>query len=59
MPIHCCAMQGRINALEVLLNYDQENDNEIRKALEKEDVTSPPSLVHLAVANDHLQCAKW
>lgn len=59
MPIHCCAMQGRTDALELLLKYDEQNENEIRAALGKEEATSPPSVVHLAVANDHLECAQW
>lgn len=59
MSIHCCVMQGRIDALELLLKYDKENGSEIRKALDEEEATSPPSLVHLAVANDHIECAQW
>ena len=56
MPVHCCAMQGRIDALQLLLQYGNES---IREALEQEDNSSPPSVIHLAIANDHLDCAKW
>lgn len=49
-------MQGRIDAIEVLLKHDSKK--EIKNSLEKEEL-SPPSLVHLAVANDHLECAQW
>ncbi|XP_070560695.1 uncharacterized protein [Ptychodera flava] len=57
LAIHCCAMQGRIDALALLLNHDV--NSEIPDALDKEDVRSPPSLPHLAIANDFLDCATW
>lgn len=57
MAIHCCAMQGRIDAIQLLLKHDKSDS--IRNALESEDSSSPPSLIHLAVANDELSCAKW
>lgn len=56
MPIHCCAMQGRTDAIKILLKY---GDEEIRQSLKEEDSTSPPSLINLAIASDHLDCAKW
>jgi len=59
MPIHCCAMQGRIDALELMLQYDAKHGDEIRQALKAEDFKSPPSLIYLAVANDHLDTARW
>ena len=56
MPIHCCAMQGRIDGIELLLKY---GDEDIRQSLLSEDNSSPPSLIQLAIASDHLECAKW
>ncbi|XP_077994506.1 uncharacterized protein LOC144448226 [Glandiceps talaboti] len=57
LAIHCCAMQGRVDALELILKNDTEG--QVVTALEKEDPKSPPSLPHLAVANDFLDCAQW
>lgn len=57
MPIHCCAMQGRIDAIQALLFFDTAGS--IKQSLEMEDEKSPPSLPHLSVANDFLDCAKW
>ena len=37
MPIHCCAMQGRIDGIQALLAAD--SDGAIRLALENEPVT--------------------
>ncbi|XP_048588484.1 uncharacterized protein LOC116619849 isoform X3 [Nematostella vectensis] len=57
MPIHCCAMQGRVDSIQALLLFD--SDGHIRRSLDMEDECSPPSLLHLAAANDHLECAEW
>lgn len=57
MPIHCSAMQGRIDAIQALLFFDTEGI--IRQNLEMEGEKTPPSLLHLSVANDFLDCAKW
>ena len=57
MPIHCCAMQGRIDVIHALLKSDEHG--EIRKELASEKSKSPPSLVHLAVANDFVDCGQW
>ncbi|XP_030845217.1 uncharacterized protein LOC754486 isoform X2 [Strongylocentrotus purpuratus] len=59
MAIHCCAMQGRIDAIQVLLDLDATKDGAIRASLENEDPKSPPSLPHLALANDFLECGEW
>lgn len=56
MPIHCAAMQGRQDVIEFLLDSEEE---EIRAEIEKEGKRNPPSLPYLAVAGDHLNCAKW
>lgn len=55
--MHCCAMQGRIDAMRLLMDYDK-NDS-ILKALNSESDRNPPSLLHLALANDFVQCAEW
>ncbi|GCB71563.1 hypothetical protein scyTo_0001618 [Scyliorhinus torazame] len=54
LPIHCAAMQGRIDVIELLQQFD----------LKEEMVTklmkgSAPSLLYLSVANNHIECAKW
>ncbi|GFO50623.1 ankyrin-3 [Plakobranchus ocellatus] len=57
LPIHCCAMQGRVDAMRLLLDYDKKDA--ILKALNNESDRNPPSLLHLAIANDFLNCAEW
>ncbi|XP_059170627.1 uncharacterized protein LOC131952123 [Physella acuta] len=57
LPIHCCVMQGRIDATELLLDYDP--DNTVKKTLNSEKDFNPPSLLHLAIANNFLSCAEW
>jgi len=56
LPIHCCAMQGRVDAIQVLLDAD--SDKSMRQELNTEK-DLPPSLAHLAIANDHLETACW
>ena len=57
MPIHCCAMQGRVDALQMLLAADKSET--ILQALRDETKRKPPSVVHLAIANDCVECAQW
>ncbi|XP_060562778.1 uncharacterized protein LOC132722318 isoform X4 [Ruditapes philippinarum] len=57
MPIHCCVMQGRIDVMQLLMNHDK--NNAIATALSKENDKKPPSLLHLALANDFPDCAEW
>ncbi|XP_041366840.1 uncharacterized protein LOC121381572 [Gigantopelta aegis] len=57
LPIHCCAMQGRVDVMKMLIKAD--GDEKILKALNSEEGRNPPSLIHLALANDFLQCADW
>ncbi|EDV28638.1 uncharacterized protein TRIADDRAFT_51756 [Trichoplax adhaerens] len=57
LPVHCAAMQGRIDALQLLFQYDKVK-GAIKKSLKQED-EKIPSLVYLAIANDFLKCAKW
>ncbi|CAL1541164.1 unnamed protein product [Lymnaea stagnalis] len=57
LPIHCCIMQGRVDAAAVLLGSDK--DQTILKNCHEETTDSPPSLLYLAVANNFLNCAQW
>ncbi|XP_071956727.1 uncharacterized protein [Antedon mediterranea] len=57
LALHCCAMQGRIDAIEYLLGMD--TDGTMLASIKEEDPLIPPSLPHLALANDYLDCAKW
>ena len=57
LAIHCCAMQGRIDAIQLLLEVDTEGI--LTSAIEQEDRKTPPSLAHLALANDFLECGEW
>ena len=56
MPVHCCAMQGRADVVQLLIRSDK--DGLIRKFLGEES-HSPPSVVNLALANDFIECAEW
>ncbi|XP_071099543.1 uncharacterized protein [Haliotis cracherodii] len=57
LPIHCCAMQGRIDAMQMLLQFD--TSGQITNTLNNEEDRQPPSLLHLAIANDFVECAHW
>ncbi|KAH3877689.1 uncharacterized protein LOC127872130 isoform X2 [Dreissena polymorpha] len=57
LPIHCCVMQGRIDVMQLLLKHDK--NNSMATALGKENDKRPPSLIHLAIANDFPECAEW
>lgn len=50
-------MQGRVDVIELLLAADI--DGQIKHALAEEKSRNPPSLVHLALANDYLNAADW
>ena len=43
--------------MKMMMSHDQ-NDT-IATALNKEDSKKPPSLLHLSVANDFIECAEW
>ena len=46
MPIHCCAMQGRIDAIQALLFFDTEES--IKRSLEMEnEVLDKNALMYL------------
>ncbi|KAI8781208.1 hypothetical protein BgiBS90_018559 [Biomphalaria glabrata] len=57
LPIHCCVMQGRVDAIDLLLSYD--TDKSIFKALFDDTNRSLPSLPFLALANNFIPCAVW
>ena len=57
LPIHCSAMQGRVDIIEILLAFDKEKS--IMASLKAEEGKKPPSIVHLALANDFIPCAQW
>ncbi|KAL4225169.1 hypothetical protein ACF0H5_015861 [Mactra antiquata] len=57
MPIHCCVMQGRIDVMQILIHHDKSNS--MATCLTKENDKKPPSLIHLALANDFINCAEW
>ncbi|XP_074660681.1 uncharacterized protein LOC141913126 [Tubulanus polymorphus] len=57
MPIHCAAMQGRTDVIQLLQEFDI--NKEILKSLNEENARNPPSLVMLAVSNDFIDCAEW
>ncbi|KAK6482400.1 hypothetical protein HHUSO_G15403 [Huso huso] len=57
LAIHCAAMQGRIDVIELLLQCD--SDGQMQRKIQRATETNSPSLLYLAVANDHLKCAEW
>ncbi|KAK3101728.1 hypothetical protein FSP39_005894 [Pinctada imbricata] len=57
LPIHCCAMQGRIDVMRMMMRYDV--DGFLAKSISSEEDKKPPSLLHLAIANDAIDCARW
>ncbi|KAK7491465.1 hypothetical protein BaRGS_00017294 [Batillaria attramentaria] len=57
LPIHCCAMQGRMDVMQLMRQYDPKDT--IVVTLNSEEDRSPPSLLHLAIANDFVDCAEW
>ncbi|CAH1786443.1 unnamed protein product [Owenia fusiformis] len=57
MPIHCAAMQGRIDLIKSMMKSHK--CDQMMECLNSEDAKSPPSLVHLAVANGYLEAADW
>ncbi|KAL8614249.1 hypothetical protein ACOMHN_026466 [Nucella lapillus] len=57
LPIHCCAMQGRVDVMQLMRQYDPKDT--MVTALNGEEDRSPPSLLHLAIANDFIDCAEW
>lgn len=57
LPLHCCAMQGRIDVMHYLLTSD--TDQEMRQDVMEESSGSPPSVLHLTLANDFLDAAVW
>ncbi|XP_075716200.1 uncharacterized protein LOC142751109 isoform X2 [Rhinoderma darwinii] len=56
LPIHCAAIQGRKDALQTMISSGNKEIELINKHMTKRDT---PSLLYLALANGHLECAKW
>jgi hypothetical protein len=50
-------MQGRTDVMRMLIHNDQ--DGLMIKTINSEEDQNPPSLPHLAVANDFIDCSKW
>ncbi|XP_050411091.1 uncharacterized protein LOC126825502 [Patella vulgata] len=57
LPIHCCAMQGRIDVMKLLMRYD--NERKVIRTLNDEEERHPPSLLHLSLANDFIDACYW
>ncbi|XP_072257312.1 transient receptor potential cation channel subfamily A member 1-like [Pyxicephalus adspersus] len=56
LPVHCAALQGRQDAIQAVLEKSTKEIEVINQhALER----GTPSLPYLALANRHLDCAKW
>ncbi|XP_078685031.1 uncharacterized protein LOC144918296 [Branchiostoma floridae x Branchiostoma belcheri] len=55
LAAHCCAMQGRTETIQLLV--DRDVDGAMRAAIE--EGTNLPSLTYLAVVNGFLACAMW
>ncbi|KAG8578197.1 hypothetical protein GDO81_010418 [Engystomops pustulosus] len=56
LPIHCAAMQGRQDVLQLLIESDPKERELINENMTKRDT---PSLPFLALMNGHLESAKW
>ena len=56
MPIHCCAMQGRIDAIQALLFFDTEGS--IKRNLEMENEVFNLSLPYIKL-NGHWKAHFW
>ena len=50
-------MQGRVDVIKQLL--DSPAGGALREVIMNEMSPLPPSVVNLAAASDHLQCADW
>ncbi|XP_066445393.1 serine/threonine-protein kinase TNNI3K-like [Eleutherodactylus coqui] len=56
LPIHCAAIQGRKDVLQALIESEPKMREFINEHMSKRDT---PSLPYLALANGHLENAKW
>ncbi|XP_051886670.1 serine/threonine-protein phosphatase 6 regulatory ankyrin repeat subunit A-like [Pristis pectinata] len=54
LPIHCAAMQGRIDVIQLLLQFDTEE-----QMISKLMMAKAPSVLYLSVASNHIECAQW
>ncbi|PVD34056.1 hypothetical protein C0Q70_05318 [Pomacea canaliculata] len=57
LPIHCCAMQGQVEVMQLFQKHGLMDS--IVTMLNNESGRSPPSLLHLAIANGFVECAEW
>lgn len=55
--IHSAAATGKVNAIETLLEFDY--NNTLIQTLNNGTDTEVPSVVYLALQNNHLPCAQW
>ena len=55
MPIHCCAMQGRIDAIQALLFFDTAGS--IKQSLETEDEVL--EIIYISSSRRNLQVLKF
>uniref|UniRef100_H3B944 Uncharacterized protein n=1 Tax=Latimeria chalumnae TaxID=7897 RepID=H3B944_LATCH len=58
LPIHCAAIQGRIDVIQLLLQSDSDGEME-KRTMEDRANGNTPSMLYLALMNSHLKCAKW
>nr|XP_033809212.1 uncharacterized protein LOC117364282 isoform X3 [Geotrypetes seraphini] len=56
LPIQCAAMQGRTEVIQLMLEGNENVRKDTEEILLKSQTLSP---LYLAVANGHLECAKW
>ena len=58
MPIHCCAMQGRVDAIQALLFFDTEGSIKRNLEMENEVFNLRKNLSHfeLNVTGKHIFC---
>ncbi|XP_068129763.1 uncharacterized protein [Hyperolius riggenbachi] len=56
LPVHCAALQGQKYAIQVILESDPGEREFIHGNVKTKGT---PSLPYLALANGHLDCAKW
>ncbi|PAA55755.1 hypothetical protein BOX15_Mlig030254g2 [Macrostomum lignano] len=60
MPIHCAALQGRTDVINLLLTHDASvGGGAILRSLGQESSTHPPSLVCLSLTGGFVECADW
>ncbi|XP_075061419.1 uncharacterized protein LOC142150074 [Mixophyes fleayi] len=56
LPIHCATIQGRTDVVQTMVEPGTRERELINEHMMQKDT---PSLPYLALANDHVECAKW